>query len=452
MTDATLHFPTDFAWGAATASYQIEGAIHEDGRGESIWDRFSATPGKVYHGHTGAVACDHYHRYRDDVRLMSDLGLRAYRFSIAWPRIVPEGRGTVNSKGLDFYDRLVDELLLHNIQPFATLYHWDLPQRLEDEGGWLVRETADAFVEYAEAVVRRLGDRVQNWITHNEPLCIGWLGYGWGVHAPGREGGDAEAVRAAHHALLAHGMAVPVIRREARGAAVGITLNLAPIYPATDSDEDGAAAQNNDGRANRWFLDPIFRGEYPSDITDYLRYPPDGADHDLGIIATPIDFLGINYYSRQIVRSDPSGERPGGLPVRPEGAEIMDMNNWEVYPEGLHDLLVRVHRDYAPARIYITENGATFADERTADGGIADWQRQRYLEEHLRAASRAIRAGVPLAGYFAWSLFDNFEWAYGYSKRFGIVYVDFETQERIPKASGQWYRAFIGEHHTETAA
>jgi beta-glucosidase len=435
-----LAFPPHFVWGAATAAYQIEGAVQEDGRGESIWDRFTATPSKVRNDESGAIACDHYHRYKEDVALMAELGLRAYRFSIAWPRILPTGRGPVNDKGLDFYDRLVDELLDHGIEPYATLYHWDLPQILEDEGGWVNRDTVEAFADYTGIVVRRLGDRVHNWITQNEPQVVSWMGYGWGKHAPGRTG-QSNAIAAAHHVLLAHGRATEVIRRESPGAQVGITLNMTPIYPASDRAEDVAAARLVDGTGNRWFADPVFRGEYPADILElYAEHAPPIRDGDMRTISTPIDFLGLNNYSRNVVRADPASGRP--THVRVEEAEYTDMD-WEVYPQGLRDLLVRVHRDYAPKRIYVTENGSSFRDVRMHDGSVQDPERQRYLEGYLGAASSAIAEGVPLAGYFVWSLLDNFEWAQGYWMRFGIVYVDYRTLERVPKESARWYSGLI---------
>jgi beta-glucosidase len=435
-----LLFPRDFVWGAATASYQVEGAAYEDGRSESIWDRFCRTPGKVRNGDTGDIACDHYHRYKEDVALMRALGLRGYRFSISWPRILPDGRGSINPRGLDFYDRLVDELLRNGIEPYATLYHWDLPQVLEDRGGWTNRDTADAFVEYAEAVLRRLGDRVRYWITQNEPWVTAWLGYGWGVHAPGRTG-EGAALAAAHHLLISHGRAMEVIRRESPDAQAGITLNLAPAYGASDAQEDQQAARTLDGINNRWFLDAIFRGEYPADAAEALApYLPEIRADDLRTISAPIDFLGVNYYNRQIVRASPETGNP--MHVRPEGSSFTDMN-WEVYPEAFYELLMRLQREYAPGRLFVTENGAAYDDVRIHDGSIRDPERQSYLEQHLIACSRAIRDGVGLAGYFAWSLLDNFEWAYGYQKRFGLVYVDYPTQERIPKSSFEWYRRLI---------
>jgi beta-glucosidase len=437
-------FPADFIWGAATASYQIEGAVNEDGRGESIWDRFCTIPGAVRNGESGAIADDHYHRYRDDVALMRELGLNAYRFSVAWPRILPTGRGEINPAGLDFYDRLVDELLSNGIQPFATLYHWDLPQALEDEGGWTTRSTAEAFPGYVEAVVRRLGDRVKHWITHNEPWVAAWLGYGQGVHAPGRKEGVAGALSAAHHLLLSHGMAVEVIRRECPDARVGITLNLSHVYPATEEQADVEAARLADGTGNRWFLDPLFRSQYPADmLSNFEEALPHIEPEDLQTIAAPIDFLGINNYSRQVVRAGGEGEGPVAH-VHPTGSEYTDMG-WEVYPQGLFDLLVRVTRDYSPPALYITENGAAFPDVLNHAGQVLDPERQSYLEQHFEAARRAIGEGVPLKGYFVWSLLDNFEWAFGYKMRFGIIYVDFPTLRRIPKGSYHWYRGFIAQ-------
>jgi beta-glucosidase len=438
MTIDPSSFPSDFVWGAATASYQIEGAAHEDGRGESVWDRFCATPGKVRGGDNGDVACDFYHRYRDDVKLMKELGVDAFRFSIAWPRVLPQGRGEVNQAGLDFYDRLVDELLANEIEPFVTLFHWDTPQALEDAGGWPVRATAEAFVEYAEVVANRLGDRVRHWITHNEPWVYAWIGHAWGLHAPGRTS-EADAVAVAHHLLLSHGWAVEAIRRASPDARVGITLNLAHIYPATDTPEDEAAAYRRDGEDNRWFLDPIFRGSYPADLLERNELvAPHVRDRDLEAVAAPLDFLGINNYSRFIVAAGPDGPRTVGNPE----AQHTDMG-WEVYPDGLHDVLVRVARDYEPAAIYITENGAAFPDVRVHDGHVHDVERTAYLESYIGAVARAIGGGAPVKGYFVWSLLDNFEWGFGYSKRFGIVYVDFPTLERVPKDSFYWYRELL---------
>ena len=436
--DHASSLPADFIWGASTAAYQIEGAVREAGRGESVWDRFSATPGKVRGGDTGEIACDFYHRYRDDVKLLHELGVDAFRFSVAWPRVFPSGRGVVNEAGLDFYDRLVDTLLEHGIEPFATLFHWDTPQALEDGGGWTERATADAYVEYAETVARRLGDRVRYFTTHNEPWVHAWIGHSWGEHAPGRTS-EADAVAAAHHLLLAHGWAVEAIRRAAPGAQVGITLNLHHAYPESPTPEDEAAAWQVDGEGNRWFLDPIFRGSYPADLLERnALVEPLVRDGDLEAIAAPLDFLGVNNYFRFIVGAAPAGPRL----VRNPEAQHTEMG-WEVYPDGLHRLLVRVAEDYAPSAIYVTENGAAFGDVRVHDGSVHDPERTAYLETYIAAMSRAVEDGAPVKGYFVWSFLDNFEWAHGYSKRFGLVYVDYPTQERVPKDSFYWYGRLI---------
>ena len=433
-------FPPDFVWGAATASYQIEGAANEDGRGESVWDRFCATPGKVRNGDNGAVACDFYHRYSDDIALMRELGIDAFRLSVAWPRVIPGGRGAVNAKGLDFYDRLVDELLGNGITPFVTLCHWDTPQPLEDAGGWPVRDTVDAFCEYVTAVADRLGDRVKHWITHNEPWVVSWVGHGWGHHAPGRTS-DADALATAHHLLLSHGRAVEILRERSPQAEVGITLNLDFVYAVGDEEEDIAAARWVDGLHNRWFLDPIFRGAYPEDMFEAWRdLLPAIEDGDLETIAQPIDFLGINNYTSPLVGADNDGNR--SRIVRRADVDRTDMG-WEVVPGGLRDLLLRVTRDYQPAAIYVTENGAAYPDVRGHDGSVADPERQSYLEGYIGAAAEAVASGVPLRGYFAWSMLDNFEWAWGYWKRFGLVYIDYATLERVPKGSFYWYRDLI---------
>jgi beta-glucosidase len=447
-TEPARTFPADFVWGAATAAYQIEGAVDADGRGESIWDRFSATPGKVRNGETGAIACDFYNRYPEDVRLIRSLGLDAFRFSIAWPRVLPEGRGRVNEAGLDFYDRLVDELLGNGVEPYVTLYHWDLPQALEDRGGWPARETAEAFVEYVEAVAGRLGDRVTHWITHNEPWVVAWLGYSWGVHAPGRTS-DADAIATSHHLLLSHGWAVDVLRREAPNAQVGITLNLAHVDAAGDTPEDLDAARIVDGNLNRWYLDPLFRGAYPEDMLEhYAPDAPDVRDGDLEAISAPIDFLGVNNYSRHLVRASANGEGPHM--VRDPESQYTDMG-WEIYPQGLYQVLARVRDDYGPPAIYITENGAAFGDIRGHDGRVHDPERRDYIAQHVDAVGRALEEGVPMKGYFVWSLLDNYEWAFGYGKRFGIVYVDYPTLERVPKDSALWYRDFVAGQRQATA-
>jgi beta-glucosidase len=451
-------FPPGFLWGVATSAYQIEGATEADGRGESIWDRFAATPGKIADRSDARVACDHHRRWREDLALLSELGVNAYRFSVAWPRVVPRGRGAVNRAGLDFYDRLVDALLEAGVQPLATLYHWDLPQRLQDEGGWGARATAEAFVAYAEAVAMRLGDRVRRWATHNEPWCIATLGHEQGEHAPGLRD-PALALRAAHHVLLSHGWATAALRRHAPGAEVGLVLNLVPAWPASPSEADRDAARAFDGFFNRWYLDPVFHGAYPADaVADrvargHLRGPelPFVRDGDLAAIAAPIDFLGVNYYTRAILRSDavPESENaPRTIPA-PAPEALTDMG-WEVFAPGLHDLLVRLHRDYAPPSLLVTENGAAFEDPPGAAGPVVeDPRRVAYLRAHLAEAHRAIAAGVPLAGYFHWSLLDNFEWGHGYTKRFGLYRVDFPTQARIPRASARFYRDVIAANAIE---
>jgi beta-glucosidase len=448
-------FPDGFVWGAATSAYQIEGATREDGRGESIWDRFARSPSAILDGANGDVACDHYHRYRQDAAMMRSFGLHAYRFSVAWPRILPRGRGSANSRGLDFYSRLIDELLEYGITPFLTLYHWDLPQALQDAGGWASRETAHAFVEYAWIVSRHLGDRVKNWITHNEPECAAHLGYRRGIHAPGLRDWNA-ALRACHHLLLSHGWSVPVIRANASGGQVGITLNLSPGVPASSSPEDLDACRHFDGSLNRWFLDPLYRRQYPADVVaDYLErghLPPDGLlsivrPDDMAAIAAPTDFLGVNYYSRTVVRSDRIAEaenRPRTAGTDPS-AEWTDMG-WEVYPDGLFELLVRLQVEYAVPTLYVTENGASYSQGPDSTLRVADAKRIRYLRQHFFAARRALDAGVPLRGYFVWSLLDNFEWDRGYSQRFGITWVDYETQLRIPKDSALWYARVIAEN------
>jgi beta-glucosidase len=434
-------FPPSFTWGAATASYQVEGAVAEDGRGESIWDRFSHTPGRVANGDTGDIACDHYHRWREDVALMAELGLQAYRFSVAWPRVQPDGVGPINERGLDFYDRLVDELLAHDIQPFVTLYHWDLPQHLEDRGGWPSPEIVDRFAAYADAVGARLADRVPDWITLNEPQVFTFLGYVEGRHAPGRA--DLRAgLAAAHHAHLAHRAATEVLRRRRPDARIGIALSLWPAEPASDAPADVDAARRLDGAANRWFLDPAFGRPYPGDLVEAYGGLLDGLD--LGAIAggPPPDFLGVNYYSRHTVAHDESAPPLRTRLVERPGAPRTAMG-WEIHPDSLRDLLLRLHADYEPRSILITENGAAFDDAPDATGAVDDDERIAYLESHLAAVAEAITAGVPVDGYLLWSLFDNFEWAEGYAKRFGIVRIDYETQRRIPKASGRWYADLI---------
>jgi beta-glucosidase len=445
---STVHFPPGFLWGSATASYQIEGAWQEDGKSESIWDRFSHTPGRISDGATGDVACDHYHRWRDDIALMRSLSLQAYRFSTAWPRILPDGYGKVNQAGLDFYSRLTDGLLEAGIEPYVTLYHWDLPQVLQDRGGWPARLSAQAFVEYADAVTRRLGDRVKNWITLNEPWCSSLLSYFLGEHAPGHRD-LGEAVAAAHHLLLAHGWAMPVIRQNSPGCRAGITLNLSPQVPASPSEEDALAARLADGMLNRLFLDPLSGRGYPRDLIEaHAVAMPYVEPGDLAAIAAPQDFLGVNYYMRNIARSEaiPEGQNePRTITRRPE---LTDMG-WEVYPEGLYEILTRLKADYDFPAYYITENGVAYPDHVGADGKVFDSRRVAYLRDHFIQAARAIAEGVPLRGYFVWSLMDNFEWSFGFSKRFGLVHTDYATQQRTPKASALWYSRVIAENAVE---
>ncbi|ACI19973.1 GH1 family beta-glucosidase [Dictyoglomus thermophilum] len=440
---AKLVFPKEFLWGAATASYQIEGAWNEDGKGESIWDRFAHTPGTIYENQNGDIACDHYHRYEEDVELMAEIGLKAYRFSISWPRIFPEGRGKLNPKGVYFYEKLIDKLLEKNIKPAITLYHWDLPQALEDKGGWLNRDTAKYFSEYANFMFYKFGDVVPIWITLNEPFVSAFLGYAWGWHAPGKKDMKGAFV-AGHNMLLAHGLAVQAYRDGGYKGNIGITINVATVYPETNSEEDLKAAEKQDAFGNRWFIDPIFKRKYPEIIWRILEennwsfvFPAS----DFDIISSPIDFMGINYYTRNIVAYDKNSH----LGVkRVEGPNEHTDMGWEVYPDGLYDILIQLYRDYK-IPIYITENGAAYNDT-VEDGRIRDINRINYLKEHIKRAYFAIRDGVDLRGYFVWSLMDNFEWAHGYSKRFGIIYVDYNTQKRILKDSAYFYKKIIEEN------
>ncbi|NLJ80839.1 MAG: beta-glucosidase [Firmicutes bacterium] len=431
-----MNFPKDFIWGAATAAYQIEGAFNQDGRGESIWDRFSKTPGKVLRGHTGDLACDHYNLFRRDLRLIAGLGVDSYRFSIAWPRIFPRGSGKVNSKGLGFYKELLMGLQELGIRPAATLYHWDLPQALENKGGWLNRDTAYYFRDYAALIFQELGDLAELWITLNEPWCSAYLGYGSGEHAPGIRSPQGY-LQAAHNLLLAHGLALQAYREENLSPKIGISLNLIPQEPVSQRPEDLKAARLRDGFQNRWYLDPLFRGEYPRDLQESSFIGSFVQEGDFSLIAAPLDFLGINYYSRDRIGADKEG-RPVKYPAERE----LTAMGWEVYPQGLFDLLSRVDRDYGPLPLYITENGAAFEDT-PQEGRVADFERKNYLKEHFAQAARAVEAGVPLKGYYVWSLLDNFEWAYGYERRFGLIYVDFKTQKRILKDSGRWFRSFL---------
>ncbi len=434
-----MSFSEGFLWGTATASYQIEGAVDEDGRGESIWDRFSHTPGMVVNGETGDVACDHYHRWEEDLELMAALGVKAYRFSIAWPRIFPTGRGAVNHAGLAWYDRLVDRLLDLGITPFPTLYHWDLPQVLEDEGGWTVRSTAEAFADYADIVVAELGDRVANWMTLNEPWVSALLGYADGRHAPGRRDMGA-ALAASHHLLLGHGLATHRVAEH--GIKIGIVLNQDWKMAASSHPADIAAADLADQKMAGWFMDPIAGRGYPAGaVADYRWDMTEVKEGDMEIIATPIDHIGLNYYTRETVRSPQITEDQRSEAVWP-GPEFTEMG-WDVQPEGLGRLLRRMNLDYRLGPVYVTENGAAYPDPAGPDGVVDDQDRISFLERHLRVADQAIADGVDLRGYFVWSFMDNFEWALGYGKRFGIVHVDYPTQIRTPKASYHWYRKVI---------
>ncbi|WP_419996335.1 GH1 family beta-glucosidase [Streptomyces boninensis] len=434
--------PHDFVWGAATAAYQIEGAVAEDGRSPSIWDTYSHTPGKVAGGDTGDVACDHYHRWPEDIALLRELGVDAYRFSIAWPRVVPGGDGAVNEKGLAFYDRLTDALLEAGITPYPTLYHWDLPQVLQDRGGWPERETAEHFAAYAAVVADRLGDRITHWTTLNEPLCSAWIGHLDGAMAPGLTDLKA-AVRASYHLHLGHGLAVQALRAAVPGARIGLVNNLTHCEPASGSDADVAAAWRSDGHTNRWWMDPIHGRGYPADMRELYGVELPERPGDLATIAAPLDWLGLNYYFRNVVAADPSGPVPYARQIALPPEARRTAMGWEVHADGLRKTLRRLTKDYGPRRVYVTENGSAYPDTVTPDGRVHDPERVRYLDEHLAACAAAVAEGVPLAGYFAWSLLDNFEWAYGYDKRFGLVHVDYETQRRTVKDSGRRYAELV---------
>ncbi|MEU6735918.1 GH1 family beta-glucosidase [Streptomyces physcomitrii] len=467
LPEAAATFPPGFLWGAATAAYQVEGAAAEDGRTPSIWDTFSRIPGKVRNGDTGDIAADHYHRYRDDVALMKQLGLKAYRFSISWSRVQPTGRGPAVERGLDFYRRLVDELLEAGITPVATLYHWDLPQELEDAGGWPERTTAERFADYTALMTGALGDRVGTWTTLNEPWCSAFLGYGSGVHAPGRTEASS-ALRAAHHLNLAHGRAIEVLRGRLPAAAqTSVTLNLHQVRALTPSDEDADAARRIDAVGNRVFTGPMLHGAYPQDLladtahlVDWSKLVRDG---DLAAISRPVDVLGVNYYTPTLV----STPAEGGGDTRDDGHGASDHSpwpgsehvafhlaegkattamNWSIDPDGLHRLLMDVTRDHPGTPLMVTENGAAFDDYVSPEGRVQDPERIAYLHGHLDAVRRAVADGADVRGYFLWSLMDNFEWAYGYAKRFGAVYVDYASQRRIPKASAHWYADVIRRH------
>ena len=453
----TRRFPNDFLWGTATASFQIEGAADADGRGPSIWDTFCRVPGAVRNADNGDIACDHYHRVDEDLDLIKGLGVGTYRFSVAWPRIQPTGKGPANQAGLDFYRRLVDGLAARDIEATITLYHWDLPQALQDDGGWVVRDTADRFAEYADIVARAIGDAAARWITLNEPWCSAWRGYEVGDHAPGiTDVGQAAAAH--HHLLLAHGMATQALRAVVPDVPVGLSLNLAAVRPGSDDAADVAAALRKDGNQNRLFLDPLFKATYPADMLEHYAAATPGfsvvRDGDLATINQPLDFLGVNYYSPETVvdasrrqaarelgftvsnRAESHDLRAVG--VRTPDAKVTEMN-WEVDASGLRDILVRLGREYTDIPLYVTENGAAYDDYVGPAGGVRDENRTEYVAAHLGAVLDAIDDGANVKGYFYWSVMDNFEWAFGYSRRFGLVWVDFPSGERLPKYSYHWF-------------
>ena len=436
--DPASPFGPDFVWGVATSSFQIEGAAREDGKGASIWDRFCRQPGAIADGSNGDIACDHYHRWREDLDLIASLGVDAYRFSVSWPRVRPGGTGAWNEKGMAFYERLVDGLRERGIKPYLTLNHWDLPEELQAGGGWAARDTVHRFVEYAQGMARRLGDRVAAITTHNEPWVIATLGHETGVFAPGIRDRKL-AMQASHHLLLSHGLALQALRADGCRAKLGIVLNLSPVYPATHGEADRRRARLEDGKLRRWYTDPLFKARYPQDVLAHLGTDaPHIEPGDLMTIAEPMDFLGVNYYSRQVVSAGPAWS------VEQSGRETTDMG-WEIFPEGLTDLLIALHRDYNVPPLYVTENGGAFRDRLDGDR-VHDTQRRDYIARHIDAVGEALRAGVAMEGYMVWSLLDNFEWASGYEKRFGIVHVDYATQRRTLKDSALWYRGFLQRH------
>lgn len=438
-----LIFPKGFIWGASTSAYQIEGGYKDDGKGESIWDRFTHTSGKIFNNDTGDVACDHYHLYENDVKLMRELGLKSYSFSISWPRIFPDGIGKPNQMGINFYRNLANLLIDNGITPAATLYHWDLPQKLQDMGGWAIREMAEYFDYYARYVFQELRDVVRIWKTFNEPWVTSFIGYWYGGHPPGITN-HSIALAAAHHIMLAHGKAVRSFREIGMKGEIGIVLNLNPIYPASETEKDLAAAKRYGDFYNGWFIDPILKGQYPEELVKWLSGKveiPKIENGDLELIRTPIDFLGINTYTFNCVAHDLEKE-PLQVAFMNAGKAKTD-SGWEIFPEGMYDLLMYLHREYNGIKMMVTENGAAFKDAVDNDGKVEDDSRISYLNDHIFQVYKAIRAGVNITGYYVWSLMDNFEWNAGYSKRFGLIYVDYQTQKRTVKKSGRWYKQII---------
>ena len=438
-------------WGVATSSYQIEGAYNQDGRGLSVWDNFSHKSNQIKNNDNGDIACNHYNLWKDDIKLLSDLGVDNYRFSISWSRIFPTGlEHKPNNKGIDFYNRLVDELLYYNIRPFITLFHWDLPQGLEDIGGWTNRDIIEHFIKYADIISQKLGDRVKNWITHNEPWCISNNGYITGTFPPGIKNNGKKYFSTVHHLLLSHGLSIPVIKKNSKDSEVGITLNLCPAYPASSSNYDKVACEKFDGEFNRIFLDPIFLGEYPQNILDgFIKSNLISRNdlkvihnNDLNSIKNQMDFLGINYYSRAIIRNNSISEEKN-LPVELVKTSNKTSMNWEIYPKGLYDILIDVNNKYNIKSIYITESGCAFDNSPNINGITNDKERIQYHNDHILEVKKALNDGVPCRGYFAWSLLDNFEWCEGYTQRFGLIWIDYNTQKRLPKNSFWWYKNLI---------
>ena len=444
MNDLHRPFPPDFDWGVATAAFQIEGAARDDGKGESIWDRFCRVPGVIADASNGDVACDHYHRLESDLDLIASLGVDAYRFSVSWPRVQPLGQGAWNEPGLAFYERMVDGLLARGVKPYLTLNHWDLPQALQDGGGWAARDTVHHFVDYARGMAARLGERVATITTHNEPWVIAVLGHEQGNFAPGLKSRKT-ALQVAHHLLVSHGLALQALRADGCRARLGIVLNLAHTEPASTAPEDAEQARMDDLRGRCWYTDALFKGAYPAEVLSELGADaPQVEPGDMAHIATPMDYLGVNYYTRQVARARaPFDVTTSGLPLTDMG--------WEIYPRGLTELLLTLHREYTLPPVYVTENGGAFKDT-LADGAVHDTERRDYLQTHIAAVGDAMAQGVPMAGYMVWSLMDNFEWSSGYAKRFGIVHVDYATQRRTLKDSALWYRAFLRQARAARAA